>query len=200
MRRRSGAGFQSRDFQLGPDSLLHEGVPKGQLRQRRNCTLPESWANRLQTGNSKAAPPGTNSEWRVTFPYAPIWLGWIGHTGVLLGPVYTEWPLNCQTVHEENIVYRYFKVIVLSAALVVPVLVSAQDRDHQDKDQHNQQSRRYEDKTHKDSHEWNTNEDQAYRRYLQEHHKRYHDFSKAKKSEQNDYWNWRHSHSDNDRR
>lgn len=92
--------------------------------------------------------------------------------------------------------YRYFKVIVLSAVLVVPVLVSAQDRDHQN----NQQSRRYEDKAHKDSHEWNADEDQAYRRYLQEHHKKNHDFAKAKKSEQNDYWNWRHTHSDNDRR
>jgi hypothetical protein len=98
-------------------------------------------------------------------------------------------------------VYRYFKVIVLSAALVIPVLVSAQDRDHPDnKGQNNQQSRRYEDKTHKDSHEWNANEDQSYRRYLQEHHKKYHDFAKAKRSEQNDYWNWRHTHPDDDRR
>ena len=96
--------------------------------------------------------------------------------------------------------YRYFKVIVLSAALVVPVLVSAQDRDHSDKGQNNQQSRRYEDKAHKDSHEWNAGEDQAYRRYLQEHGKKYHDFAKAKKREQNDYWSWRHSHPDNDRR
>ena len=97
-----------------------------------------------------------------------------------------------------NIVYRYCKVIVLSAALVVPVLVSAQDRDH--KDENSQQSRRYEDKAHKDSHEWNTGEDQAYRRYLQEHHRKYNDFAKAKQSEQNNYWTWRHAHPDNDRR
>lgn len=96
--------------------------------------------------------------------------------------------------------YRYFKVIVLSAALVVPVVVSAQDRDHPDTRQNQQQSRRYEDKAHKDFHEWNAGEDQAYRRYLQEHHKKYHDFAKAKKKEQDDYWSWRHSHSDDDRR
>lgn len=96
--------------------------------------------------------------------------------------------------------YRYFKLIVLGASLVVPVSLSAQNRDHPDnRSQNSQQSRRYEDKAHKDSHEWNANEDQAYRRYLQEHHKKYHDFAKAKRSEQNDYWNWRHSHSDNDR-
>ncbi len=88
--------------------------------------------------------------------------------------------------------YRYFKVFALSVALVVPMALVAQDRD-------DQQNRRYEDKAHNDSHEWNQSEDQTYRQYLQEHHKKYHDFSKAKKKEQNDYWNWRHSHSDNDK-
>src|SRR5437660_1666203 len=83
---------------------------------------------------------------------------------------------------EVKIVYRYFKVFALSAALVVPVMVSAQEREH------NNQSRHYEDKAHNDSHEWNTNEDQAYRRYLQEHHMKYHDFAKAKRSEQEGYW------------
>ena len=101
---------------------------------------------------------------------------------------------------EENIVYRYLKVIVLSAVLVIPVAVIAQDRDHPDKRQDDQQSRRYEDKAHKDSHEWNSTEDQAYRRYLQDHHKKYNDFAKSKKKEQDNYWNWRHSHPDNDQR
>ncbi len=95
--------------------------------------------------------------------------------------------------------YRYLKIVVLSAALFVPVLVGAQERDHPER-QKDQQSRRYEDKAHNDSHEWNADEDQAYRRYLQEHHKKYHDFAKAKKSEQKDYWNWRHAHPDRDRR
>jgi hypothetical protein len=112
-----------------------------------------------------------------------------------------EWLSRCTTVQEENIVHRYFKVIALSAALVVPVMISAQDRDHPDnRGQNNQQSRRYEDKAHNDSHEWNANEDQAYRRYLKEHRRKYHDFDKGKKSEQNDYWKWRHAHPDNDRR
>jgi len=97
-------------------------------------------------------------------------------------------------------VYRYFKVIAVGAALIVPVLAGAQDRDRPDnRGQNTQQSRRYEDRAHNDFHEWNADEDQAYRRYLQEHHKKYHEFARAKKSEQNDYWNWRHAHSDNDR-
>jgi hypothetical protein len=110
------------------------------------------------------------------------------------------WLSSCLTSLQEKIVYRYFKVIVLSATLAVPLLVSAQDRDRPNNSQNNQQSRRYEDKAHKDSHEWNGDEDKAYRRYLEEHHRKYHDFAKAKRSEQNDYWNWRHSHGDNDRR
>ena len=44
-----------------------------------------------------------------------------------------EWLLCCRRFQEENIVYRYFKLTVLSAALAVPVLISAQDRDDRDK-------------------------------------------------------------------
>ena len=95
---------------------------------------------------------------------------------------------------------RHFKVIALTAALIIPVAVRGQDRNRQDKREGDQQSRRYEDKAHNDFHEWNGGEDQAYRRYLQEHHKSYHDFAKTGSREQKDYWSWRHSHPDNDRR
>jgi hypothetical protein len=99
----------------------------------------------------------------------------------------------------EGTVHRYLKMIVFGVSLIVPVAISAQDRDQRDGRQNNEQNRRYEDKAHKDFHEWNSGEDQAYRRYLQEHHKKYHEFTKANKKEQNDYWNWRHSHPENDR-
>ena len=96
--------------------------------------------------------------------------------------------------------YSYFKMIVLSGSLFMPVAVSAQDRDNPERRQNDEHSRRYEDRSHKDFHEWNEREDQAYRRYLQEHHKKYHDFTRARKREQDDYWVWRHNHPDNDRR
>ena len=86
---------------------------------------------------------------------------------------------------------RYLEMVVLSAALTVGVGI-AQDREHPEA----QQNRRYEDKAHHESHEWNDSEDRAYRHYLQEHHKKYHDFEKAKQKEREDYWNWRHSHPD----
>ena len=91
------------------------------------------------------------------------------------------------------------KIFLLSAALVVPVVASAQERDRQDRRQSDQQTRRYEDRAHNDFHEWNNNEDQAYRRYLQENRRKYHDFARATKKEQDDYWNWRHSHRDEGR-
>jgi ribulose kinase len=105
-----------------------------------------------------------------------------------------ERPSLCGTPVQENIM-NYLKIFVLGAALVVPAAVSAQ----QDRRQSDQQVRHYEDKAHNDSHEWNTNENDAYRRYLQEHHKKYNDFAKAKQSEQANYWNWRHSNPDGDR-
>lgn len=93
--------------------------------------------------------------------------------------------------------HRFATIILFSAALVVPAAVVAQDRDRQE---HAEQSRRYEDKRHNDSHEWNSNEDQAYRRYLKENHKRDKEFAKARRKDQDNYWNWRHSHPDNDHR
>lgn len=95
---------------------------------------------------------------------------------------------------------HYFKVLALSAALAVPMAVTAQDRGRQDRRQNNQQYRRYQDKAHNDSHVWDTREDQAYRRYLQDQRRGYRDFARISRREQNDYWNWRHTHPDNDRR
>lgn len=95
---------------------------------------------------------------------------------------------------------HYFKVLALSAALVVPVAVTAQDRDEQGRRHDNRQNRRYEDRAHNDSHAWDAREDQAYRRYLQEQQRSYRDFGRISRRERDNYWNWRHSHPDNDRR
>jgi hypothetical protein len=90
--------------------------------------------------------------------------------------------------------------MVLSAALILPLVAAGQERrDERNSTQTGEQSRRYEDRDHKDVHEWNTTEDTAYRRYLEEHHRKYHDFDKANKREQKDYWNWRHSRPDDGR-
>lgn len=88
---------------------------------------------------------------------------------------------------------RIFGAVLLSAALFVPATI-VQAQDHQDRQ--NTQNKRYYDSTHKDYHEWNANEDQAYHQYLQENHRKNQDWSRASKRDQNAYWNWRHEHPD----
>jgi hypothetical protein len=52
-----------------------------------------------------------------------------------------------------------------------------------------------------DYHVWNGNEDVYYRQWARENHRDEHrDFRKLPPGEQKDYWTWRHSHGDNDRR
>jgi hypothetical protein len=96
--------------------------------------------------------------------------------------------------------YRYLSVFVLSAALMGPAALIAQDRDRQGQDRgqqdRNQQGNRYYDKNGKDWHDWNDNETTAYRRYLQENHKKDHNFAKAGSRERAEYFKWRHAHPD----
>lgn len=84
--------------------------------------------------------------------------------------------------------YRYLSVLLVSTALLVPIALKADD-DHG-------QTRRYYDKTARDWHEWNENEDHAYRQYLKEQRKRDREFAKASSRERNDYFKYRHAHPD----
>lgn len=94
--------------------------------------------------------------------------------------------------------YRHLAYLVLTAALVAPAAMTtvavAQDDQHYD-NQRNDQKRVY-DRTHKDYHNWNDNEDRSYHQYLQVQHKSYRDYSKQNRKGQDQYWNWRHSHPD----
>lgn len=81
---------------------------------------------------------------------------------------------------------KVLHVLLALGCLAIPL---AQAQEH-----HDQSARVYQDTKHKDTHEWNNDEDQQYRTYLKEHHKNYKEFSKASKKEQNDYWDWRHQH------
>jgi type III secretory pathway component EscR len=83
--------------------------------------------------------------------------------------------------------------LLLGLALMAPVAIQAQDHDGHDQ---NSQSKRYYDKTHKDYHQWNSQEDSSYHQWLKDNHRKDHDFAKAPKSEQQSYWNYRHDHSE----
>ena len=52
------------------------------------------------------------------------------------------------------------------------------------------------DRNHKDYHNWDDHENHAWGVYLQDNHRRAHEYSHANRKEQEQYWNWRHSHPD----
>lgn len=91
-------------------------------------------------------------------------------------------------------VFRFTNSVLLSAALIAPLAVRAQDRDH-DRDDRNQ---RVYDSSHRDYHNWNGDEDQAYRQWYGNTYngRQYRDYRKLNKKQQQAYWKWRH---DNDR-
>jgi hypothetical protein len=85
---------------------------------------------------------------------------------------------------------RYAITLLLAAGLGSPLMVRADDHD----------AKRYYDKQHKDYHQWNENEERHFSVYLGEKHVTVHTWDRATPREQQEYWNWRHVHPDNDRR
>jgi len=91
--------------------------------------------------------------------------------------------------------FRTWSFVFLGAALMAPLATrtnAATQDDHRDE---RKQARVY-DRSHKDYHNWDDNEDRSYRQYLGDRHKDYREYSKLNRSEQTAYWNWRHSHPD----
>ena len=90
-------------------------------------------------------------------------------------------------------VTKFVASLFLTAALAAPVVTLArpavQDQDNHDRD-------RVYDREHKDYHQWDDHEKDAWARFLAEKHRKDHEFAKASKKEQDEYWNWRHSHPD----
>jgi hypothetical protein len=88
---------------------------------------------------------------------------------------------------------KFVASLFLTAALAAPVVTlagpAAQDQDNHDRD-------RVYDREHKDYHQWDDHEKDAWGRFLAEKHRKEHEFAKASKKEQEEYWNWRHGHAD----
>lgn len=108
--------------------------------------------------------------------------------------------------------YRFIaNSFVLTAALAVPVMLTAgkpqesdrQEARHRNDDDRNRarsnSNQRIYDRDHRDYHNWDDNEDQYYRRYLGERHRDYRPFTQQRRSEQRDYWKWRHSQTEQHR-
>jgi hypothetical protein len=97
---------------------------------------------------------------------------------------------------EENIVqhlHRYISSLLLDSALAAPAVIMAAPRPQDER----AQIRVY-DRTHRDYHNWNDNEDRAYRQYLAEQRRSYRGYDRQNNRFQKHYWNWRHSHPDHD--
>jgi hypothetical protein len=91
---------------------------------------------------------------------------------------------------------RFWNAPLLAAALMVPLVLAPTALRAEDHNQDQRNARSYHDKQHNDDHQWNSQEDQAYRIYSTENHRKNSDFSKLKDRDQQNYWGWRHDHSD----
>ncbi len=93
--------------------------------------------------------------------------------------------------------YRYLSSLLLTAALAAPVAMATarpqDDKNHENRPAENK--KRYYDKSHKDYHNWDANEDRSYQRYQTEHHEK-RAFVELNTKQQTVYWNWRHSNPD----
>ena len=87
---------------------------------------------------------------------------------------------------------RFCNTALLSAALLAPIAVAPLALRAQDP----AAVRTYHDKQNNDDHQWNGQEDKAYRMYAKQNHRKYTDFAKLNDSNQQNYWKWRHEHSD----
>lgn len=89
----------------------------------------------------------------------------------------------------KTFINRFLNATILSATLLAPVAVTTpalRADDHKS----------YHDRERNEDHEWNAHEDKAYRIWVKENHRKYRDFGKLKEEERQDYWHWRHEHSD----
>ena len=77
------------------------------------------------------------------------------------------------------------------AALAAPVGLGASPL--QDRDDH-----RVYDREHKDYHDWDEHENSLYLQWEKAKHRTHREFNKLSRKMQNEYWDWRHSHSDDD--
>jgi hypothetical protein len=92
-----------------------------------------------------------------------------------------------------RITNRCISSLVLAAALAAPLAVLASPGPNDG----GVQVRVY-DSRHKDYHNWDDRENNAWGIYLTNNHKKDHEFSKSSRREQSNYWNWRHAHPDHD--
>ena len=91
---------------------------------------------------------------------------------------------------------RYFNFALAGTVLLTGMALAPQFAQAQDRQDHKDAGVSYHDKRNNDDHQWNAREDQAYRIYEKDNHRKEVEFDKLKARDQQNYWNWRHKHSD----
>jgi hypothetical protein len=92
-----------------------------------------------------------------------------------------------------HLIHRTIGSLLLATAIAAPALVVTEAKAQEA----SVQVRVY-DRDHRDYHNWDGREDQAYRGYLVEQHRTYRVYNRQSNRVQRHYWNWRHSHPDHD--
>jgi hypothetical protein len=87
--------------------------------------------------------------------------------------------------------HRFLGAAIVAAALLAPVAASAAATPAAAPETTSQ--KRVYDRSHKDYHVWDNNEDQAYRSYLGDQHIKYRSYSTLSRKRQTTYWNYRHT-------
>ena len=82
-----------------------------------------------------------------------------------------------------RILLAFTLITTLGGVVLVPATASAQGVEL-----------RFYDRSHRDHHRWDRDEDRRYRAYLAERHRRYLAFQRASRQRQREYWRWRHEH------
>jgi hypothetical protein len=86
--------------------------------------------------------------------------------------------------------HRFLGSLIVAAALLAPVAASAAATPAAP---HETTQKRVYDRSHKDYHVWDNNEDQAYRQYLGDQHIKYRSYPTLGRKKQTTYWNYRHT-------
>jgi hypothetical protein len=99
-----------------------------------------------------------------------------------------------RTLHKEQNMksHKILSSLAVAAALLAPGLVQTAFAQTHAVAQVGPVSVRVYDRSHKDYHDWNADEDRTYRTYLTTNHQSYRPISKLSRSQQTKYWNTRH--------
>jgi hypothetical protein len=92
-----------------------------------------------------------------------------------------------------RITKSYISSLLLAAGILAPAAVVASPAPNDE----GVQIRVY-DSQHKDYHNWDDRENRAWGVFLTNRHKKIHEYKESNRREQENYWNWRHSHPDHD--